>query len=197
MEPFWYVASAAAIAERLDVYAALADEDLPGPPNSANRPSRPHDLTEEQVDDLDRRVSAQYERWRLVEGQRDAIVDAERVAWIAANGSPRLQKGHAAGYDVTGLYLHERAAHEHPGAVLDYHDKADFRERVSPSEAALDLAAEKGGRVVWLTSPPRPWPVTKEAYIDRLHPYTHGGIEAVAVPWQDDSTVYYLLGDPA
>jgi hypothetical protein len=125
--------------------------------------------------------------------------DAERVAWIAAHGSPRLQKGHAGGYDMTGLYLTERAAVEHPGAVLDYYGEVSPRDRVSPTERALDLAAEKGGRVVWITVPPRPFGMSAEKHTDLIvTEYGHRGAgeEAVAVDYLDDRTVYYLLGDP-
>lgn len=78
----------------------------------------------------------------------------EREAWIAAHGSDYLKRAIAAGYNCQRRYVIERAAIEHPGAVVDCQDAAEWKSRSCPSEAALDLAERVKGQVVWLTQPP-------------------------------------------
>lgn len=84
----------------------------------------------------------------------------ERRAWALAHGSPRLRKCVEAGYDCQRLYVFERAALEHPAYVVDFDDKATWKSRSGPSEAALDEAARVGGEIIWLTSLP------DEDYVD-------------------------------
>ena len=79
---------------------------------------------------------------------------AERRAWALAHGSSRLRKCIEMEYDSQRLYVFERAAFERPGYVVDFDDKAAWKARSGPSEAALDEAARVGGEVVWLTRLP-------------------------------------------
>ena len=79
---------------------------------------------------------------------------AERRAWALAHGSSRLRKCIEMEYDCQRLYVFERAAFERPGYVVDFDDKAAWKARSGPSEAALDEAARVGGEVVWLTRLP-------------------------------------------
>lgn len=76
---------------------------------------------------------------------------AERAAWAAEHGSARLRKCVEGGYDCQRLYVIERAALEYPGYSVDFADKAAWRERSGPSEAALDEAKRVDGEVVWMT----------------------------------------------
>ncbi|MDP2730587.1 MAG: hypothetical protein Q8O55_08885 [Dehalococcoidales bacterium] len=82
--------------------------------------------------------------------------EQERAKWVAQYGSSRLQKSLAAGYECQGAYVMERLALEF-GEGWDMHAEAEWKHRVYPSEAALDLAANfetKGyeAEAVWLTS---------------------------------------------
>ena len=72
----------------------------------------------------------------------------ERVRqWAGEFGSERLRRGIALGYDMTGVYARERAALEFPGwTALTSYDQ-HVRDRVNPSEAALDLADQARERL--------------------------------------------------
>jgi len=99
------------------------------------------------------------EQRRMVEAHRDAEHDrrsAERRAWALEHGSPRLRKCVEGGYDCQRLYVTERAAIERPGYAVDFDDKAAWKDRSGPSEAALDEAERVKGCVVWLTRFPAP-----------------------------------------
>jgi hypothetical protein len=100
--------------------------------------------------------AAETERKRiaaLADAEVKAARVADRVAWIATHGSEFLRKACGAGYDCQRRYVIERAALERPGFVVDFDDRAAWRDRSCPSEAALDLALAVGGQVVWLTTP--------------------------------------------
>lgn len=102
---------------------------------------------------------------RYYEQQRDDAIrsleaaarDALKAAWVAAHGSPRLQRALAAGYDCQRLYVTERAALEALGFDVDFDDNAAWKSRSCPSETALDIAetvaALGQASVVWLTTP--------------------------------------------
>ena len=81
--------------------------------------------------------------------QEAARQEAERRAWALAHGSSRLRKCIEMEYDCQRLYVFERAAFERPGYVVDFDDKAAWKARSGPSEAA-----RVGGEVVWLTRLP-------------------------------------------
>lgn len=101
------------------------------------------------------RLTAQREAEEEERQREHEVREAERTVWIAEHGSDFLRRATAAGYDCQRRYVTERAALEHPGAVVDFEDEAEWRSRSCPSEAALDLAERINGEVVWLTSPPR------------------------------------------
>jgi len=99
--------------------------------------------------------------------RRQAIADieeadraADRARWIAAHGSPHLQRCIAAGYNCQRQYVIERAALEAPGFVVDFDDKAGWKDRACPTPAALDTADEARDlglgepTIIWLTKPP-------------------------------------------
>ena len=104
--------------------------------------------------EAERQAAAHREAERQAAEAEKARRLAERAAWAQANGSPRLRKCVEQGYDCQRLYALERAAAEHPGYVVDFDDKAAWKDRAGPSEAALDEAARVGGTVVWLTRQP-------------------------------------------
>ncbi len=120
----------------------------------------------ERYEALKARLYAYLKRYGEEEAQRKAEKEAtdaakrhaaetERQEWIEANGSEFLRKATDAGYDCQRRYVTERAAIEHPGATVDFGDNAAWKSRSCPSEAALDLALEIDGTVVWLTDSPR------------------------------------------
>lgn len=103
--------------------------------------------------------------------------DAERTAWIREHGSSYLRKCLDGGYDCQRRYVIERAAQEFDGAWdVDYFDRASWKDRAGPSEAALDLAASVGGTVVWLTGAP-----VSDLDIDREYSGDFEPCEAVVV----------------
>ena len=96
--------------------------------------------------------------WAVLEAEREQR-DAERAVWAAQHGSSRLQKALTAGYECQRLYVEERAALEFPGFEVDFSGNARWKERVGPSEQALDIEAELKTRgldasIVWLTELP-------------------------------------------
>lgn len=125
-----------------------------------------------------RRRSAEARRQAEAErAQRQAEAEAEKARWISEHGSARLRKAFEAGYDCIRLYLLERAAHEYPGFVLDFDDKAEWKSRACPSERALDIEeATKASHphahvwIVWLTKPPcAEHPDSEGDYDDRYY----------------------------
>lgn len=120
-------------------------------------------------------AQARYREWRQV---RDAEAtaklkaevaerlerEAERREWALEHGSSRLRKCVEGGYDCQRLYAFERAAIEYPAYVLDFDDKARWKSRSGPSEAALDEARRVGGEVVWLTRFPAPDGLDQDLY---------------------------------
>lgn len=109
--------------------------------------------------------AAADEHWRQSEAEK-ASAEAEKAAWIAAHGSARLKRAHAAGYDCGRLYLRERAAVEYPGFTLDYENAAAWKRRACPSERALNIETETRAAhpeadevyIVWMTAPPADTP---------------------------------------
>lgn len=98
--------------------------------------------------------------------RRQAITDiedeeraADRERWIAALGSAHLQRCIAAGYNCQRQYVIERAALEAPGYVVDFDDRAAWKDRACPTPAALDAEDEARDLglgepiIVWLTKP--------------------------------------------
>lgn len=81
---------------------------------------------------------------------------AEKLAWIEAHGSERLQKGFAAGYHCQKIYTSERGiADLGSDYELDYDEDVERRDRSCPSLEALNEAerlTEIGitAKVVWL-----------------------------------------------
>ncbi len=116
------------------------------------------------------------------------VREAERASWVAAHGSDYLKRATAGGYDCQRRYAGERAVLEHPRAVLDYEDNADWRSCSCPSEAALDMAGRVHGTVVWLTREPWPTRPTDQEYdADPFEP-----CEAVIVErWLGKYTIVY------
>ncbi len=81
---------------------------------------------------------------------------AEKLAWIEAQGSERLQKGIAAGYHCQKIYTTERGKIElGSDYILDYDGKIATKDRSCPSLEALNEAERLTGagitaRVKWL-----------------------------------------------
>lgn len=101
------------------------------------------------------------------EKSRQAAFVAEAKAWAEKHGSNRLRKGLAQDYDMTRLYVTERAAADHEGFVVDWKDACEWDRRSSPSERALDVAAEHDGEVVWLETLPDGAETAEEAVVIR------------------------------
>lgn len=100
-------------------------------------------------------IRTRREAKEAAERAEAAARETARLAWVEEHGSAFLRKAVAAGYDCQRRYVLERAALEHPGAVVDIENAATWRSRSCPSERALDLALSLGGEVVWLTAPPQ------------------------------------------
>ena len=104
----------------------------------------------------------------------DAQREVDQVHWIAAHGSAHLKRCIAAGYNCKRLYVVERAAMEAPGFVVDFDNKAGWKDRSCPTPAALD--AEDAARtlglgeplIVWLTEPPSDRVPDPEDYGDEV-----------------------------
>lgn len=118
-------------------------------------------LPEGKTDEQKARYAALQQRTKDIREAREtarkaeiARKEAERREWIEAHGSDFLRKAVGAGYDCQRRYVTERVAIEHPGAVVDFEEHADWRDRSCPSEAALDKALAVEGEVVWLTDYP-------------------------------------------
>lgn len=99
-------------------------------------------------------VNAAKDAHEAAERAERARRDADKAAWIGAHGSDHLKRAFAAGHDSQRRYVTERAAAEHPGYEVDFDDRARWKSRSFPSEAALDEAERSGGEVVWLTTRP-------------------------------------------
>lgn len=100
------------------------------------------------------RRAAEEQARREAEKKAREEAEAAKRAWIEAHGSDFLRRAFAAGYDCQRRYVTERAGQEHPDATIDFDGNAGWRSRSCPSEAALDLAEQVSGEVVWLTAPP-------------------------------------------
>lgn len=78
--------------------------------------------------------------------------------WIKTNGSDYLKKCLELGYNCKRKYMEERVAKEFPEFELDFYDKSDWKDRVSPSEEAIEEVSnwlDKGfdAKIVWITKP--------------------------------------------
>ena len=106
------------------------------------------------ADEIARRIEAQRDREAAAKEAEKQARLAERKVWALEYGSPRLRKCVEGDYDCQRLYVFERAAREHPGYIVDFDDRGNWKVRSGPSEAALDEAARVGGEVVWITAMP-------------------------------------------
>lgn len=110
----------------------------------------------ERTRKLDEELRARAEAERVAAKQR---FEADKASWVAAHGSDYLKRACAGGYDCARLYVKERAAMEAPDFVVDFADRAAWKSRSCPSEAALDVADEVTAlnigevEIVWLTKP--------------------------------------------
>jgi len=113
---------------------------------------------------VDARIEGLVEEKRRFAQEQEAREEAKRAAWntdkatwIAAHGSDRLKKAHAAGYPHNGAYAQERANLElGAGWMVDSKNKYEYSNRTYPTEAALDLEKmlqEQGYKtqIVWVT----------------------------------------------
>lgn len=82
----------------------------------------------------------------------------EDIKWINENGSDYLKNMIVLNYKFKRAYVTERVEKELPDFEIDFEDNADWKERVSPSEEAINeiLKLKEQGHdatIVWLTSP--------------------------------------------
>jgi G3E family GTPase len=132
---------------------------------------------EEQKKQAERK--AREEREKAEQERKEALRQAwekMREEWILAHGSERLVKAFKMGYACSGLFEKEFAAFHFPNAECDWHDEADWEKRRCPSMKALQRLEEYQKRfpdwefrIVWLTSPPRPFGMHDEDYAARTH----------------------------
>lgn len=150
-------------AERIEAeitrYNAWSDSREPGLLNTSNYKRSPRRqewiAAHAAAKATAKRLQEEQAEWkRRDEAAREAEKTrrvAERTAWILQHGSSRLKKCVEQDYNCQRLYVVERAAVEFPGYVVDFDDKAAWKERSGPSEAALDEAKRVGGAIVWVT----------------------------------------------
>ena len=91
------------------------------------------------------------ERKRLKEESKK-----EDFEWIEKYGSDYLKSATKLGYNCQRKYMEERVEKEFPDFDLDFDDNAYWKERVSPSQEALDEVTkwlDRGfdSQIVWLT----------------------------------------------
>jgi hypothetical protein len=111
----------------------------------------------------------------VAEQQTGQSWHSEKLAWIRQNGSDHLRQATEEGFNVTGIYVRERAALEFPGfTYLSVAPETAFR--ANPSAAGLDLFFRTQRRadgyevnLVWLSSRrPRPAGDSQEG-LGQLH----------------------------
>lgn len=136
-----------------DAPRLLAEDAARWEDADARRQVRAAERAEEHRQAAERNTveAARRQAEAIADAQAKAQREADKVAWVAAHGSEFLRKACGAGYDCQRKYVAERAATEFPGYVVDWNDKAAWRDRSCPSESALDEALRTGGLVVWLT----------------------------------------------
>lgn len=139
-------------------YVAVLDSHLSWIP-SCKETLKP--VMDEVSAEANRRQKADSERLHAeAQARRDAEAadaarrEADKRSWVAEHGSEGLKRKCAAGYDCQHPYAFERARMEHPGYVVDWKDKAEWRSRSCPSDHGFNEAESVGGTVVWLTAPP-------------------------------------------
>jgi hypothetical protein len=74
--------------------------------------------------------AAEHEREKA---EAKAAYEADRVAWVEANGSDRLKIGLHLNYNINHVYVEDRAGIEHPGFMVDYKDECGWKGRINPS----------------------------------------------------------------
>lgn len=143
-------------------YTIPGDMELAEP---VEDPERFLDLLEEWIEGQGDELASSEESEEARRRRRVADFDAERDAWIEANGSDRLKLARSRNYKITSTYVTERGRVELPQCWVDTAGKASYRERVDPSMRALEtetrfrhwIAVNGLGlepRIVWLTAPP-------------------------------------------
>lgn len=103
-----------------------------------------------------KKLDEEYKKSQEASKKREAEKQ-EDIDWINNNGSDYLKQCIKYGYNCKRKYMIERIEKEFPQFELDFDDNADWKERVSPSQEALDEVIswiEKGfdAEIVWLTS---------------------------------------------
>ena len=87
---------------------------------------------------------------------RNQAIEAEKKAWIEQNGSERLQKGYALGYNCQKIYEIERAQSVLGSEYVRDSQEVDEKDRSCPSLEALQeverlkSVIEKGAVIIWL-----------------------------------------------
>jgi len=110
------------------------------------------------------KVKAEYEKTEAEKAAREAEKEArekEHAEWIRKYGSDYLKDCLELGVKANLEYVVERAAMEFPGYTVDYADSANWEDKFSPSQEALDElkmlrnAGIEDSYIVWLTKPPK------------------------------------------
>lgn len=122
---------------------------------------------EEEMKVYKKEKEEKEEKLRLKKEEREEKIRQEKlkkiaekeedINWIKTKGSDYLKQCLELGYNCQRKYMEERVKKEFPDFELDFDDYADWKERVSPSQEALDEVTkwlDKGfdSRIVWLTA---------------------------------------------
>jgi len=122
------------------------------------RPAREAQKKREAEDEATRK-KAEAERKAKADAEekaRNEGIEAEKRAWIEQNGSERLQKGYALGYNCTKIYEIERAQSVLGSEYIRDDSDVDKKDRSCPSLEALQEVErlkgviKKGAAIVWL-----------------------------------------------
>lgn len=121
------------------------------------RLQKEYDIKKAKEEEEQVKRQEEYRRRDEENAEIKATLEKEKKEWIAAYGSDHLKRATALDYNCQKKYVLERATKEFPNFVVDYNNKAGWKERVCPSKEALSaveiLIEQREAKVVWLTFP--------------------------------------------
>jgi hypothetical protein len=82
-------------------------------------------------------LDAQRDERKAKEAEAKKAYEADRAAWIEANGSDYLKQGLGLGYNINRSYVDDRAAVEYPTFQVARGDDWNWGERINPTPEAL------------------------------------------------------------
>jgi hypothetical protein len=122
------------------------------------RPAKEAQARKEAQEKAERdRIEAEEKARKDAEDRaRNETIESEKEAWIEENGSERLRKGYATGYNCTKIYEIERAQFILGSEYIRDSNEVEEKDRSCPSLEALQeverlkQVIEKGAAIVWL-----------------------------------------------